>query len=70
MNFAARTQARALLAVGFIDNTCRPTAVYAAYNNLQGPKEMMTFPLMGHEIRTEIFNGFMDRFWEEVKKAH
>lgn len=70
MNFATRTKARALLAVGFIDNTCRPTSVYAAYNNLQGPKEMMVFPLMGHETRTEIFNGFMDRFWEEVKKAH
>ncbi len=69
MNFAARTRARALLAVGFIDNTCRPTSVYAAYNNLQGPKEMMTFPLMGHETRTEIFNGFMDRFWEEVEKS-
>ena len=69
MNFAARTQARALLAVGFIDNTCRPTSVYAAYNNLQGPKEMMVFPLMGHETRTEIFSGFMDRFWEEVEKS-
>lgn len=70
MNFAARTKARAVLAVGFIDDTCRPTSVYAAYNNLKGPKEMMTFPLMGHETRAEIFDGFMKRFEEEVQKAH
>jgi len=70
MNFATRTKARALLTVGFIDNTCRPTSVYAAYNNLQGPKEMMTFPLMGHEYHVEMLNHFMVQFREEVEKAH
>lgn len=50
MNFAARTKARAVLTVGFIDQTCRPTSVYAAYNNLRGPKRMETYPLMGHAV--------------------
>ena len=70
MNFATRTQARALLTVGFIDTTCRPTSVYAAYNNLQGPKEMLTFPLMGHEYHVEILDHFMGQFREEVEKTH
>ncbi|HLA39438.1 MAG TPA: acetylxylan esterase, partial [Candidatus Glassbacteria bacterium] len=38
----------ALLGVGFIDDVCAPTSVYAAYNNLQGYKEIDNFPDMGH----------------------
>ena len=66
MNFAERTQARALLTTGFIDNTCRPTSVYAAYNNLPGVKEILNFPLMSHEWHNEILDYFMVQFWEEV----
>lgn len=40
----------ALLAVGFIDNACHPTTVYAAYNNLKGPREIDNFPEMGHAV--------------------
>ena len=36
------------MAVGFVDGTCAPTTVYAAYNNLRGPKVMDNFPAMGH----------------------
>ena len=38
----------ARIAVGFVDRTCAPTTVYAAYNNLKGPKRIDHFPLMGH----------------------
>jgi len=40
----------ALLAVGFIDTACPPTTVYAAYNNLKGPKQIDNFPTMGHSV--------------------
>lgn len=53
MNFATRTKADALLSVGFIDGVCRPTSVYAAYNNLQGKKEMLNKPLMNHTVAPE-----------------
>ncbi len=53
MNFATRTKAHALVAVGFIDNTCRPTSVYAAYNQLRGDKQMLNKPLMAHAISPE-----------------
>jgi cephalosporin-C deacetylase-like acetyl esterase len=35
VNFAARTKAKgAIVTVGFIDTTCPPTSVYAAFNAL------------------------------------
>jgi len=48
MNFATRSKAEAILSVGFIDNTCPPTCVYATYNNLPGKKQIVNEPLMGH----------------------
>ena len=53
MNFAARTKADALVSVGFIDGICRPTSVYAAYNDLPGKKEMLNKPLMNHAVAPE-----------------
>ncbi len=48
MNFATRTKADAVVSVGFIDDTCRPTSVYAAYNNLPGTKRIINEPRMNH----------------------
>ena len=49
VNFAARTKAKgAVVTVGFIDVTCPPSTVYAAYNNLSIPKTIHTDPLSGH----------------------
>jgi cephalosporin-C deacetylase-like acetyl esterase len=50
MNFATRTKAEALFAVGFIDDVCRPTSVYAAYNNVPGKKSIVNEPKMTHAI--------------------
>jgi cephalosporin-C deacetylase len=36
------------IGVGFIDATCRPTRVYAAFNNLKGPRAIENFYNMGH----------------------
>ena len=48
MNFATRTKAGAVFTVGFIDLTCPPTSVYAAYNNLGGKKSIHNDPSAGH----------------------
>jgi cephalosporin-C deacetylase-like acetyl esterase len=53
MNFATRTKADALLSVGFVDGVCRPTSVYAAYNNLPGKKEILNKPHMNHAVAPE-----------------
>ena len=49
VNFARRAKcAGAAVTVGFIDTTCPPTSVYAAYNALGMPKSIHTDPLAGH----------------------
>lgn len=48
VNFAARTKAPGVFTVGFIDTTCPPTSVYAAYNALRAPKEIFNDVRAGH----------------------
>jgi cephalosporin-C deacetylase len=58
VNFATRCKAQAIMSVGFIDRTCPPTSVYTAYNVLQGLKEMIHSPTLGHTTTTEISGAF------------
>jgi cephalosporin-C deacetylase-like acetyl esterase len=39
VNFAPRIRARALVSMGFIDETSPPAGIWAAFNQLTGPKE-------------------------------
>lgn len=49
VNFATRARCKgAAMTVGYIDGTCPPTTVYAAYNALTIPKTMHPDPLVGH----------------------
>ncbi|WP_395740655.1 acetylxylan esterase [Prosthecobacter sp.] len=49
VNFAARAKCQgAVVTVGFIDTTCPPTSVYAAYNALTIPKAIHNDVLAGH----------------------
>ncbi|WP_395750948.1 acetylxylan esterase [Prosthecobacter sp.] len=49
VNFAVRAKCRgAVVTVGFIDTTCPPTSVYAAYNALTIPKAIHNDILAGH----------------------
>ena len=41
VNFASRIKCPALVALGLIDTTCPPAGVFAACNQLQGPKEVL-----------------------------
>ncbi len=65
VNFARRCKADAIVSVGFIDRTCPPTSVYAAYNVLQGEKKMINKPKMGHAAPAPIAK----QFWEALE-AH
>lgn len=48
VNFAARAKAPGIFTVGFIDTTCPPTSVYAAYNALPAKKEIFNDVAAGH----------------------
>ena len=41
VNFASRVKAQVYTWEGFIDTTCPPTGVFAAYNQITSPKEMI-----------------------------
>ena len=45
---ASLIEAPSLVGVGFIDGVCRPTNVYSAYNNINGPKKIENFYTMDH----------------------
>ena len=53
VNFARKAKAQAFFSVGFIDRTCPPTTVYAAYNVYAGPKEILNMIRTGHKITRE-----------------
>lgn len=66
VNFARNFRGPALVGVGFIDRTCPPTSVYAAYNVLRGPKEIVTSPMMGHAVDprfTRRQEAFLQEHW-------
>lgn len=48
-NLAPRIQGQVLMSVGLVDQTCPPSTVYATYNKILTPKEMMVYPDYGHE---------------------
>jgi cephalosporin-C deacetylase len=50
VNFATRATAPGIMTVGFIDTTCPPTSVYAAYNALPGRKEIFNDPPSTHRV--------------------
>lgn len=50
VNFAPRIEARGYFWAGFFDVTCPPTTVYAAYNQLSAPKEMIHAVNHGHNL--------------------
>jgi cephalosporin-C deacetylase-like acetyl esterase len=60
-NFARLVKVPALVSCGFIDTTCSPASVYAAYNQLKGSKQMVHVPLEGHTV-SKIYAKTRDAF--------
>ncbi len=48
VNFAARVRCPALIGLGLIDETSPPTGVFAAVNQLRGPREVVVMPNSNH----------------------
>ncbi len=67
VNFASRCKAEAILSVGFIDSVCPPASCYAAYNCLQGSKEIVNKPGMSHAAPADIQQRFFAKLLEHVK---
>ena len=53
MNFAARIRIPGVMTVGFIDATCPPTSVYAAFNAVAAKKDIFNDPTSGHSVSSK-----------------
>jgi cephalosporin-C deacetylase-like acetyl esterase len=72
MNFATRARAAGIVTVGFIDTTCPPTSVYAAYNALKGKKDIFNDPPSVHRVSPgagEAMRNAILRHVETMKKG-
>lgn len=49
VNFARRATAPAWFTVALMDETCKPSTVFGAFNAYAGPKQIEVFPFNGHE---------------------
>lgn len=49
-SFAKRIKVPAIVSVGYVDTTCSPSSVYAAFNNLKGEKKLVPMYRNGHRI--------------------
>lgn len=67
MNFATRTKAGAVFTVGFIDTTCPPTSIYAAYNNLPGKKSIHNDPDAGHSSTVKASTAMRNAVTQHVQ---
>jgi cephalosporin-C deacetylase-like acetyl esterase len=52
--FARRIKVPVIFSAGFVDRTCTPHSVYAAYNLIAAPKEMIDCPEAGHGIPADM----------------
>ena len=62
VNFASRVKCPVLIGVGLIDTVCPSPGVFAAYNQLAGPKEIVVLPLGEHGEKKGSHRPYYDRF--------
>ena len=55
-NLAPWIKAPVLMSVGLMDRTCPPHINFAAYNQLNVPKEYLVYPYSGHGLPGEYYN--------------
>jgi cephalosporin-C deacetylase len=68
VNFASRVKCPVLIGAGLIDTTCPPPGVFAAFNQLQGPKEIVVLPVAGHGEKDGSHRPYYRRFdlWDRA----
>lgn len=62
--FASGIKVPCILSVGYVDRTCSPSSVYAAYNNITAPKTIIPMYVKGHRISphaAKLMRKFLDR---------
>lgn len=60
LNHAGNIRCPVQMSAGGRDPSCRPPTIFAVYNNIVAPKEMMYYPAAGHEIVPEMHVSHSD----------
>lgn len=60
-NFATRIRCPVLVGIGLVDDVCPPAGIYAALNQLKGPKEIVLMPRAGHLSENDAHQAYKDR---------
>lgn len=68
VNFCARSKAETLVTVGLIDTTCPAPGVFAAYNRLQRPKQIICLPAGSHSGLSRPTHEIQARYNDFIKK--
>jgi len=55
------------MSIGLMDETCPPHINFAAYNQLNVPKEYIVYPFAGHGLPGEYYNTMMDYIKRQFK---
>jgi cephalosporin-C deacetylase len=68
VNFASRVSCPILVGVGLIDTTCPPPGIFAALNQVRGPKEVVVLPLGEHGDKKGSHSPYYSRFnaWNQA----
>ena len=71
MNFATHIKCPTYVTVGFIDNVCPPSSVYAAFNNIpsSADKHIINRPAMWHSFPPDLIAQFDDVIREHIAAA-
>ena len=69
VNFATRTKAAAFFTVGFIDSTCPPSSVYAAFNVVQNKHDIFNDIPTGHANTPAAIAAMRKAILEHVKSV-
>ena len=68
MNFATRAHCPGYFTVGFIDTTCPPTSVYAAYNAVAGLKQIFNDPSSPHTVTTRAAEAMRCAIFKHIEE--
>jgi cephalosporin-C deacetylase len=66
VNLAKRIKGETLLAVTLDDDTCPPSTVYAAYNNITAKKDIRIYPQHGHEPLPYFMDEVIQKFQNKL----
>lgn len=71
VNFAPRVKCPVLVGVGLVDETCPPVGIFAAVNQLRGPREVVILPTADHPGSGDSQKAFNDRSraWQQDLQA-